>query len=110
MASKIQRKAWDEARERVGAKWYSELTEAEREIVRVAQYPRTVNPRGQVLYTVIRNADAPIPVYGVWYTGVYIKQCRLDPFAVATVEDHGNHYRTRGDGRYDRWKTVPKGH
>ena len=43
----------------------------------------------------------------IWFC--YQAKQRWLAFCYYTVEDHGNHYRVRGDGGHDRWHTIRKG-
>jgi hypothetical protein len=77
------------------------LSSEARVIVDAGCVPNEVGGR---LYHIETERDHNILVHTV-----QIAAPHCTPFALFTVEDHGRHWRVRGDGRYDRWHSVPKG-
>jgi hypothetical protein len=90
-------------------KKFSELTEEEKLVVG-AIYTGSVADRMNYRFIVQRDYhDEYVTEWLIWTCSQFGNTLPCwKPFCVDTVEDHGTHYRTRGDGRHDRWITVVK--
>jgi len=84
------------------AKSFNKLSAPEQQIVSATR-PGREYPHGYK-FLVVTNADD----YYVNYFFYNQDHTDWEQFTNYTVEDHGDHWRVRGDGRLDRWYTVRK--
>jgi len=98
---------WPDCRKEVGALFYHEHDPHDQNVIRAAHDGREPGAGDQELYIVTRDySDGSVTEYAVHICTFDAATCAVNPFMTYTVEDYGNRYRVRGDGRNDRWHTV----